>query len=275
MFRTLLSFASLTVVAAPAFAQDSVPAAPATTAPAAPALCTDRPTKSNFACTVPQGMVQLETDLGNWTRTDASDTRVDTILYTNPTLKYGLTGSTDIEASIAPYETIRTRTPTGTQTLRGVGDLTLRLKQRLTDPAGQVQIALLPFVKIPTAKTGIGNGQTEGGVIVPVNIALPKGFTLTFGPEGDVLADSDGHGHHAQLVGTANLGKAVTSKFTLIGEFWVARNFDPAAYVTQTSADIAATYLLRPTLQLDLGANFGLNQATPDAQVYLGVSTRF
>lgn len=275
MFRTLLSFASLTVAAAPAFAQDSVPAAPAAAAPAAPALCTDRPTKSNFACTVPEGMVQLETDMLNWTRSDSGDTRVDTILYTSPTLKYGLTRSTDIEASIAPYASARTRTATGTQTLHGVGDLTLRVKQRLSDPAGQVQVALLPFVKIPTAKTGIGNGETEGGVIVPVNIALPKGFTLTFGPEGDILADSDGHGHHAQLVGTANLGKAITSKFTLIGEFWVARNFDPAAYVTQTSADIAATYLLRPTLQLDLGANFGLNQATPDAQVYLGVSTRF
>lgn len=273
MFRTFLSFASLAVAAAPALAQDGVPAAPATASE--PALCTDRPTKSNFACTVPQGMVQLETDLGNWTRTDAGDTRVDTILYTNPTLKYGLTGSTDIEASIAPYATVRTRTAQGTQTLHGVGDLTLRLKQRLTDPTGQVQIALLPFVKIPTAKTGIGNGETEGGVIVPINIALPKGFTLTFGPEGDVLADSDGHGHHAQLVGTANLAKAVTSKFTLIGEFWIARNFDPAGYVTQTSADVAASYLLRPTLQLDLGANFGLNQATPDAQIYLGVSTRF
>ncbi|WP_066722693.1 transporter [Sphingomonas pituitosa] len=275
MFRTLLSFASLTVAAAPAFAQDSVPAAPAAAAPAAPALCTDRPTKSNFACTVPEGMVQLETDMLNWTRSDSGDTRVDTILYTSPTLKYGLTRLTDIEASIAPYASARTRTATGTQTLHGVGDLTLRVKQRLSDPASTVQVALLPFVKIPTAKTGIGNGETEGGVIVPVNIALPRGFTLTFGPEGDILADSDGHGHHAQLVGTANLGKAITSKFTLIGEFWVARNFDPAAYVTQTSADIAATYLLRPTLQLDLGANFGLNQATPDAQVYLGVSTRF
>jgi len=275
MFRSFLSFAALTVVAAPAFAQDSVPAAPAAAAPAEPALCTDRPTKSNFACTVPQGKVQLETDLLNWTRTDVGDTRVDTILYTNPTLKYGLTSSTDIEASIAPYATVRTRTDAGTQTLRGVGDLTLKVKQRLSDPASTVQVALLPFVKIPTAKMGIGNGETEGGLAVPVNIALPRGFTLTFGPEGDILADSDGHGHHAQLVGTVNVVKAVTSKLSLIGEFWAARNFDPVAHVTQTSADVAASYLLRPTLQLDLGANFGLNQATPDAQVYLGVSTRF
>jgi len=272
MFRSFLLLAALSVLAAPAFAQDSVPAA---AAPAAQPLCTDRPTKSNFACTVPKGTVQLETDVGNWTRADSGGTRVDTILYTSPTLKAGLTGSTDIEASIAPHETVRTRTAEGTQTLHGVGDLTIRLKQRLTDPAGQVQIAVLPFVKIPTAKMGIGNGQTEGGVIVPVNMSLPKGFMLTFGPEADVLADGDGHGHHAQLVGTANLGKAVTSRFTLIGEFWIARNFDPAATMTQTSADIAATYLLRPTLQVDLGANLGLNQATPAAQIYLGVSTRF
>ena len=44
---------------------------------------------------------------------------------------------------------------------------------------------------------------------------------------------------------------------------------------TAPGADVAIAYLLRPTLQLDLGANFGLNRLTPDEQVYVGLSTRF
>lgn len=45
--------------------------------------------------------------------------------------------------------------------------------------------------------------------------------------------------------------------------------------MTQVSADVAAAYLVAPTLQLDAGANFGLNRDTPDAQLYVGVSKRF
>jgi hypothetical protein len=256
----------------PALAQTDA-AAPAEPEP--PALCTDRPTKSNFACTVPQGAVQLEADLFNWTRTDAAGTRTDTYLYTNPTLKYGLGPGTDVEADIAPYVDVRTRSGGVTTHADGVGDLYLRLKQRLTDPADKVQVALLPYVKAPTARFGVGNGRWEGGLIAPVNISLPQGFTLTFGPEVDVLADSDLRGHHAQLVGAINLGKAVTSKLTLTGELWTAQNFDPAGMVRQYSFDVAAAYLIRPNLQLDLGGDFGLNRATPDAQIYAGVSTRF
>jgi hypothetical protein len=56
---------------------------------------------------------------------------------------------------------------------------------------------------------------------------------------------------------------------------WTAQNFDPAGTVAQYSADFAFARALRPTLQLDFGGNFGLNRATPGAQLYVGVSTRF
>jgi hypothetical protein len=43
----------IAVFAGPALAQDVVPTASTADAP----ICTDRPTKSNFACTVPKGKV--------------------------------------------------------------------------------------------------------------------------------------------------------------------------------------------------------------------------
>jgi hypothetical protein len=39
--------------------------------------------------------------------------------------------------------------------------------------------------------------------------------------------------------------------------------------------DEAFTYALTPTLQLDFGGNFSLNDAAPRVQLYTGLSQRF
>lgn len=239
-----------------------------------PALCTDRPTKATSACTVPQGMFQLETDLVNWTRIDDAGTRSDTILYTNPLLKYGVGSATDIEASLTPYETIRVRDGGGVTTIHGVGDLYLRIKQRLTAADAKAQFALEPYLKIPTAKSGIGNRKVEAGLVGTGVFSLPGGFSLTLSPEIDELEDADLDGQHAQLVGALNVGESLSSKLTASAELWTAQNFDPAGTVRQWSADTALAFAASPTLQFDIGANFGLNRATPGIQAYVGVSTR-
>lgn len=261
--------------AVPAIAQVAadVPAAPAAAAP--PPICTDRPTKANVACTVPDGAVQIEADAINWTRFSSGGVVTDTILYTNPTIKYGLGTSTDVEVNIAPYETVRVHGAGANGTLGGVGDLYVRLKQRLTAAEARTQVSLILYVKAPTARFGIGNGRWEGGAILPVIFTLPSGFYLNFGPEIDILADGDRRGHHANLVSLANLSHAVGKKGTIYAEFWNAHNFDPSGTIHQYSADVAYAYLIAPTLQLDLGGNFGLNRFTPGSQVYAGISTRF
>lgn len=246
---------------------------PAASAPTP--ICTDRPTKANVACTVPAGDVQIEADAINWTRLSAGGVDTDTILYTNPTIKYGLGPTTDFELNIAPYETVHTHGQGASATLGGIGDLYVRVKQRLTAADAKTQIALIPYVKAPTARFGIGNRRVEGGVILPVIFTLPSGFSLNFGPEIDVLENGDRSGHHANLTSLVNLSHAVGKKGTIYAEFWNAQNLDPAGTIRQYSADVAYAYLISPLLQIDLGGNFGLNRFTPATQVYAGISTRF
>ncbi len=136
---------------------------------------TDRPTKSNAACTVPEGMVQVEADLFSWTRMAHGSARADVLVYSNPVVKYGLGAKADIQLNIAPLVEVRTRAVGQAVSQSGVGDLTLRFKQRLTGSDSRVQVALLPFVKAPTAERGIGNGEWEGGVIVPVQVPVGHG----------------------------------------------------------------------------------------------------
>src|SRR5205809_739427 len=103
VFAALLAIASAPAVAA---GDDSI--------------CTDRPGKGNNACTVLAGKVQLETDLVNWTRQTDGGVRTDTILYTNPTLKLGLTSSADLQLNIAPYEEVLTHRGPATSPMRAI-----------------------------------------------------------------------------------------------------------------------------------------------------------
>ena len=270
--------------AAPALAQEAAQGdpsqgtgpVPANVAPNPTPICTDRPTKAYVACTVPKGDFQIESDFLNWTRMDGDGMRQDTILYTSPTFKYGLTKHADIEFSITPYETVRTHMDDGgTDTVGGFGDVYVRLKQKLTSDTSKTQISLIPYIKAPTARSDIGNGKWEGGLIAPINIPLPAKFTLTLGPEIDIIANDEAPGYHIELVSLINLSHPIGKKINVYAEFWNSQALEPGGTVHEYSADVAASYQLSDTLQLDVGGNFGLNAATPDAQLYLGVSSRF
>ena len=260
----------MALLAIPAAAQ-MVPTASTADAP----ICTDRPTKSNFACTVPKGQVQIEADGLAWISNSAGGTRTDQLLFSNPTIKYGLTSSSDIQLNWVPFTRVRSRDAAGAVSkLSGIGDVTVRFKQRIGRPDAAFQLAVLPFLKLPTARTGIGNGKVEGGVAMPINISVPGGWTVTLGPQLDVLADVDGSGRHMGITGLVNIAKQI-GPFTLYNEIWTSQNLDPSGTVRQYSYDVSLAWLPRSALQLDVGANIGLNRATPDLVTYVGISTRF
>jgi hypothetical protein len=237
-------------------------------------ICADRPTKSNNACTAEPGTWQLETDLFNGSFQRSGRITTDTYLVTNPTLKYGIAPALDLEANMVPYEIMRMHDASGTHTLSGIGDLFLRAKyEPLAD--GPVQFAAIPYVKLPTARDGIGNGAVEAGASMPVNITLSDAWSLGFSPEFDALKDASGEGRHFNTSQTMEVGYALPADLTLNAEVWGDWNADPAGTSPQYSLDFAAAKLLTKTFQIDGGVNIGLNRATPDLQLYAGLATRF
>ncbi|BDU21530.1 transporter [Dyella sp. GSA-30] len=240
----------------------------------APPICTDRPTKANAPCTVPEGMWQLETDIGNATHDAHDGGSTDTLYFLNPYLKYGITSRTDIEVNWAPAIRLRTKADGQRTTTNGAGDLYVRVKTSLY--SGDVfSASIIPFVKAPTASHGIGNDRWEGGIALPMSAVVGGGFTLTVGPELDALADADGRGRHLSVTNLINIAHPLTSKLSMALEYWRQDNRDPSGHVKQESGDIAFIYVVNPNLQLDLGANMGLNNVTPDRQMYLGLSYRW
>lgn len=253
-------------------------AAPATPSPAElPPICTDRPVKANLPCTVPAGHFQYEADVFNATVAHQDGATTDLFLLTNPTLKYGLTPSLDVEANISPYEVLRTRTDAGAgSVISGVGDLYLRLKYEFLDvPGFPVQAAIIPYIKVPTARMGLGNGAVEGGLLAPIGYSLSPSITLDLMPEIDNYIDAAGGGRHLNTSQILGLAVSVPRAITLYAEMWGDWNFDPAGTVRQYSADVAASIGVTRTLQFDAGLNLGLNRQTPGFQGYFGVSQRF
>lgn len=241
-------------------------------------LCTDRPTKSTGPCTVDAGHWQVESDIYNWTQQSLGGVTTTTELFTNPTLKLGVTNTLDVEVNIAPYERITTRSGGVTTTAEGVGDLYLRAKWApIGDDGGSFAFALVPYVKVPTASHSIGNGEVEGGVVAPIQFTLSNNLQVLFDPEIDVLADASGSGYHANTISLVSLTYPVSKTVNVSAELWGDANFDPSGTVSQASFDLGAAWIpaKQPDLQFDGGVNLGLNKATPSVQAYVGISHRF
>ena len=243
------------------------------------AFCTDRPTKANLSCTVDAGHFQYEADIVNWTYAHTGGVTTDTYLFANSTLKLGLTNTIDLELAMAPLETVSTDSMFGKQTLTGVGDLLGRVKVNLAGAeGGDFQAALIPYVKLPTARPGIGNQAVEGGLIGPISFALPRDFTLLFDPEIDILRNEADFGRHGNFQTLANLSHALSSSVTGYVELWGQLDNDPANTTKQASLDLAVSWVVwpkLPNLQFDIGSNIGLTPATPKIQGYIGISQRF
>lgn len=246
-------------------------AAAAGTAP----ICTDRPTKANAVCTVPAGRAQLESSVAGWSLTKAGGTRAELLTVGSSVLKLGLSGRSDLQLGFTPYAELTTKVDGSRDSVFGFGDLVVRYKHRLTSDDAKVQVAAIPFVKLPTAAAGLGNDKVEGGLAMPISFALAGPVTMTLGPELDLLADADGRGHHGALVNLINLSAPIAPRLTLAAELWTNLNFDPGGTVRQASVDGALAFALTDDVQLDAGANLGLTRDTPDVELYAGASVRF
>ena len=228
-------------------------------------ICADRPGKATPTCTVPKGMIQVETGLADWTN-DHGTSELD---IGGSAVKFGVTDRLHLEFDLPAYLDVR-HGPSG------FGDSALAVKYRLTADSAPAQFALRPFVKIPTARHSLGNGKVEGGLAFLADATFAgSAVGWNVAPEVDLVADGDGSGYHLATTAAGSLGVPLSSRLTVSGELWGTWDFDPAGTVRQYSIDGAVAYLLGEEVQLDAGANFGLNRNTPGIEIYSGIAFRF
>lgn len=244
------------------------------------AFAPDRPPKADSAYTVDAGHFQYETDLVNYAQTNFGGATTRLFQAADPVWKFGLTNWADFELQYNGYQNLTaTSNATGAVVARaaGFGDIFVKSKINLFgNDGGAAALAVIPYVKLPSNSPLISNGTVEEGLIAPLQLQLPSDFGLTLMSEIDALKNAEDNGRHANFADLVNLNHAVPGIKNLSAaiEFYSSVGTDPNTPPIYT-LDTALIYLLTPNVQLDAGADFGLNRAAPIVQVFIGLSQRF
>ncbi|MGC4072670.1 MAG: transporter [Nibricoccus sp.] len=241
-------------------------------------MSTDRPDATESPFTVDAGHYQMESDLIARTRdhdkSDGADTVTTAWMFTAVNFKVGLTNRIDLQAVVEPYTKIETedRIASTDDKLSGFGDITTRLKINLWgNDEGDTAGALMPFVKWPTAAEGLGNDKVEGGLIFPVAFTLSSGWSLGVMTEVDFVRNEANDGYATDWVNTATISHDIAGD--VVGYLELTSTLTKGADLATFNCGI--TYGLNKNLQLDLGANIGLTDASEDVVVFLGLSVRY
>jgi hypothetical protein len=243
------------------------------------AFSTDRPTKSNVPYTVDAGHFQYEGDIFIYTfnNTTTPDTDTTNWVLFNPTFKVGLTNQADLEVNFSAQNVQRsvTRSTGALSASNGFGDTFTRLKVNLWgDDGGKTAMAVIPYGKWPTAPIGIGNGYVEGGVITPLAVSLPYGFTTILMGEVDYLKNPVSPGYRANFQSLINFSRSIFENVTGYAEIYANWPNSPDLQNVYT-LDFALAWNPLPNFQLDAGINIGLVPAAAPYQIYMGISQRF
>lgn len=281
--KTIIAGALL-LSAAPAAAQDTgTPdevAQDSTRHPTLRDLCSDRPGLNTPACTVDPGRLQVEVGLTDWTLDKQPDQRQDTIEAGQIQLRYGVTPTTEVRLGWTAYGHARTRdiASGAVDSVQGVGDVTLGLKQNLRHPAeGKtgLAVAVLPFVTLPTGRTDVGAGDWGAGLIVPTSYKIDDTVSLEFSPEIDAAVNESGDGRHLSYGAAMGVQVHLSKATRLTPELQFVRDNDPEHHATMSRASLSFDVQPAKMLQFDVQAVAGLNRDTPDVELSFGVSRKF
>jgi hypothetical protein len=244
-------------------------------------MTTDRPDKTESPYTVDAGHFQAEMDLLNYSydRYNAArtDTRVESFNIAPINLKLGLCNNADVQLVVPTYTRVRTddRSTATRTTQSGFGDLVARLKANLWgNDDGPTAFAVMPYVKVPTNEDGLDNDSVEGGVILPLGVALPGGWGMALMTQLDIVRDSGSSGYHPDYINSITFGHDIAGKLAGYVEFF-SRVSDEAGSEWEGTLDFGLTYAWSDSIQLDCGINFGVTRSADDLNPFIGISWRY
>lgn len=237
----------------------------------------DRPSQSLGPYTVDAGRYYFETSVLSYLFDESGDTRVRQWNVAPINFRIGLTNNVELDLAYGDYVHLRMedRVTGQVETKNGFGDFIVQSKINLLgNDNGKISFGLIPFLKFPTNTNDLGNDSLEGGLGVPLAIALPGGFSLGFETGVNFVRNGDDDGYDPVFLNAVLISHTVISdKVSVYGEFFSlvnGSNSTVSAYV-----DTGLVYQILPNAEIDLGCNFGVTDAAADFQPFTGFSFRF
>ncbi|MCX6851295.1 MAG: transporter [Verrucomicrobia bacterium] len=135
-----------------------------------------------------------------------------------------------------------------------------------------ISLAILPWVKAPTATTGFGNNAWEYGLTINQELDIGGGWEL-----GSsiflAMAVTDERQRYFEPAFTLAIGRDLTEKLAFYVETYQGWLNSEERYL-QSSFDGGLTYLVTPDLKFDVGMNWFFN-GNQTLNPFVGVSFRF
>jgi hypothetical protein len=154
----------------------------------------------------------------------------------------------------------------------GLGDLAVGVKARLFEPpAGQGWPALgvQPFVKLPTARTQIGSGRLDAGVLLLADQDLPWELQLTV--NAGLVVVGQPHGSLLQGLASASLSREFWGRVSPFAEVFFASHDERGGQDT-VGVDAGAVYRVTRRVALDTAGEVTVNRHRPDYALRTGIS---
>ena len=233
----------------------------------------DRPGVTESPYSVDAGHVQYETDIFYIEHEKLEEADQHTTIFNQGNLKLGVARNTEIQIGLETYVSQRNKLKDGSSSKgKGVGDLTVRIKQNLGgNDGGNFAIAVIPYLKFPTAKY-TGDSKYEEGIIVPIMLELPGEWKIGSQIEADRLFNEDAHAMHTELLQSLTISHEIIKNLDGFAETNYRYDFNAQHWTNFLNA--SAQFKVSKDISLDAGVVYGLQSDAPKSYS-VGTSLRF
>lgn len=179
-------------------------------------------------------------------------------------LSVGMTQNVDVQIG-AQFFVRETYQLSGVRSTRsGWGDTSIRTKWTFWHDAQTEQAAaVIPFVKLPSKTTGIGNNHVEGGIIVPWSRQLGPGSEAGAMAEWDLLRNDANDGYDSRWFLSGFARQHIVGGFGAYAEATLAVSSASSSSFAGTAGG-GLTFDFSHTFQLDYGLSRGLGGRATD-----------